>query len=251
MCVLFLAAVLAAGCSVNRNIMFKTPVDYVFDQFPDSTPANFRIQANDNLQFRLFANGGFKMIDLVSSEAGDARAVQRLTFVYVVEFDGMVKLPIIGRVMIAGLTVREAELFLEEQYVVFYKEPFVQLNISNRRVVVFNGGGGLAKVVPLENNNATLLEVIGLAGGLHDRANAHKVKVFRRKPEGGRSVYEFDLTDIDSLPYADMVMQGDDVVYVQPNAELAREILQDIGPVISLLTSVILVYGIVNGFSGP
>lgn len=247
----FLAAMLGTGCTVNRNIMFKTPVDYPFDQLPDSTPATFRIQTNDNIQFRLFANGGFKMIDLVSDEGGDARAIQRLTFVYPVEFDGMVKLPIIGRTKLAGLTLREAELMLEDIYRVYYKLPFVQLAVANRRVVVFNGGGGTARVVPIENNNATLLEVIGLSGGLDDRANAHKVKVFRKKPGGGRFVYEFDLTDIDGLKYADMVMQGDDVVYVQPNAEIAREILQDLGPVISLLTSVILVYGIVNGFSGP
>ncbi|MFZ1688473.1 MAG: polysaccharide biosynthesis/export family protein [Flavobacteriales bacterium] len=238
---------LATGCTVNRNIMFKTPVDYAFDQPPDSSSGTFLIQANDNLQFRLFANGGFKMIDLVSDDQGDAKAIQRLSFVYPVEYDGMVKLPIIGRAAIAGLTLREAELKLEDVYRVYYKQPFVQLSVTNRRVVVFNGGGGTAKVVPIENNNSTLLEVIGLSGGLDDRANAHKVKVFRKKPGGGRLVYEFDLSDIDGLKYADMVMQGDDVVYVQPNAEIAREILQDLGPVISLLTSVVLVFGIVNG----
>jgi polysaccharide export outer membrane protein len=232
---------------VNRNIMFKTPVGYEYDQMPDSNPAYFRIQANDNLQFRLFANGGFKMIDIVSEDGGDARTLQRLTFIYPVEFDGKVKLPMIGHTEVVGLTLREAELKLESEYSKFYKDPFVQLQVANRRVVVFNGGGGTARVVPIENNNATLLEVIGLAGGLDDRANAHKVKVFRRVTGGtGRFVYEFDLTDIDGLKYADMVMQGDDVVYVQPNAEIAREVLQDLGPLISLLTSVILVVGIVN-----
>jgi len=240
---------LGTGCTVNKNIMFRTPTDYVFDQLPDSSSTTFEIQPNDNLQFRLFANGGFKMIDLVSSEAGDARAVQRMTFTYPVEYDGQVKLPIIGRTQIGGLTLRQAELMLEEKYVEFYKEPFVQLAVMNRRVVVFNGGGGTAKVVPMENNNATLLEVLGLAGGMDDRGNAHKVKVFRKTQTGGRLVFEFDLSDIDGLKYADMVMQGDDVVYVQPNPEIARELLQDIAPVIGLLTSVILVLGVVNSLN--
>ena len=39
---------------------------------------------------------------------------------------------------------------------------------------------------------------------------------------GKRLVYQFDLSDIDGLKYADMVMQGDDVVYVQPNPDIAR-----------------------------
>jgi hypothetical protein len=50
------------------------------------------------------------------------------------------------------------------------------------------------------------------------------------------------------LQYADIVMQGDDVVYVQPNPDLAREALQDLTPVITLLTSILLVIGIVRGF---
>lgn len=241
---------LATGCTVNRDIMFKTPVDYAFDQLPDSVPPTFEIQPNDNLQFRLFANGGFRMIDFVSDEGANAMTVQRMTFTYVVEHDGMVKLPIIGRVPISGLTLRQAEMMLEDKYSASYKDPFVQLQVSNRRVVVFNGGGGTAKVIPIENNNPTLLEVIGMAGGLDSRGNAHKVKVFRRKDgEKGRYVYQFDLSDIDGLPYGDMIMQGDDVVYVQPNADIAREVLQDLTPVISLLTSVVLVIGIVNGLS--
>jgi hypothetical protein len=44
-------------------------------------------------------------------------------------------------------------------------------------------------------------------------------------------------------------MQGDDVIYVQPNPELAREFLQDLTPIITLLTSVVLVIGIVRGFN--
>lgn len=241
---------LATGCTVNRDIMFKTPVDYAFDTVPDSTSPTFRIQPNDNLQFRLFANKGFKMIDFVSDDGANSRLIQRMTFTYVVEYDGSVKLPILGYVPLAGLTLREAELRLEELYTPSYKDPFVQLQVSNRRVVVFTGGGGTAKVIPIENNNPTLLEVIGLAGGLDNRGNAHKVKVFRRKGDGkGRFVYQFDLSDIEGLPSADMIMQGDDVVYVQPNADIAREVLQDLTPVISLLTSVVLVIGIVNGLS--
>jgi hypothetical protein len=46
-----------------------------------------------------------------------------------------------------------------------------------------------------------------------------------------------------------MVMQGDDVVYVQPNPDLAREALQDITPIVGLLTSIALIIGIFRGFN--
>ena len=64
----------------------------------------------------------------------------------------------------------------------------------------------------------------------------------------GRKVFQFDLSDIDNLKYADMVMQADDVIYVQPNAEIARGLLQQITPLITLLTTTILVIGIAKSF---
>jgi hypothetical protein len=58
----------------------------------------------------------------------------------------------------------------------------------------------------------------------------------------------FDLSDIEGLKHADMVIQGDDIVYVHPNPEIAREVLYDINPLIALLTTVVLVLGLVQAF---
>jgi polysaccharide export outer membrane protein len=240
---------LAAGCNINRDIMFKTPLDYGFDQLPDSIPKSFRIQVNDIITFRLFANDGFRMIDLVDEGTQSNRNQQRTTFNYTVDADGRAKLPLLGLVPLTGLSVREAELKLETLYTEFYNRPFVQLFINNRRVVVFPGGGGDAKIIPLENTNTSLMEALASAGGLNKRGDARKVKVFRKTPEGPRKVYLFNLSDISGLPYADLTMQADDIVYVQPNPEIARELLADLNPFIALLTSTVLVIGIVRGFS--
>jgi polysaccharide biosynthesis/export protein len=248
----FALTVLATSCTINRDIMFKTPLDYQFQTFADTGDASrrVRLQPNDLLQFRLFANDGFKMIDLVS-EGGvrEAAMLNRVTFNYVIESNGECKLPLLGRVNLAGKTVREAEAFMEEQYSTYYQRPYVQLLVINRRVVVFPGGGGDARVVPIENNNTTLLEALALSGGLAKRGDARRVKLFRHGADGSRTVHQFDLSDIEGLRHADIVLQGDDIIYVQPNPELVREALQDLTPVITLLTSIVLVIGVVRGFS--
>lgn len=244
-----LAAVLSTGCTINRDIMFRTPTDYEFDQFIDSAKSNLRLQRNDQIQFRLFANDGFKLIDLVSEGgAREATFLQRNVFNYFIESDGLIKLPLLGRVPVAGLTLREAEAFLENQYATYYNKPYVQLVVIERKVVVFPGGGGDARMVSLENNNTSLLEVIGMAGGIAKRGNAKKVKVFRYAANGERLVYQFDLSDISGLQYADMVMQGDDVVYVQPNPEFAREAIADLSPIITLMSSILLVFAVTRNF---
>ncbi|MBK9761220.1 MAG: polysaccharide biosynthesis/export family protein [Flavobacteriales bacterium] len=246
---LVVLCVLFTSCNINRDIMFKTPLDYKFDQVSDSLPKAFRIQANDQITFRLFANDGFRMIDLVDDNGTGQRNLQRAAFNYQVDFDGQAKLPLLGLVRLAGLTIREAEMMLEKSFTVYYNRPFVQLQVNTRRVVVFPGGGGDARVIPLENSNTTLLEAIAAAGGLSRRADSRKVKVFRNDSTGVRKVYQFDMSDINGLKNADMVMLADDIVYVQPNPEIARELINDINPFITLLTTTVLVIGIVRGFS--
>ena len=246
--VLALAAFMVTGCSINRDIMFKTPRDYKFDTVSDTIERQFKIQPDDNLSFRMFSNDGFKMIDLMNEAQNSVLTANRIQFNYTVDPDGQTKLPVIGRVKVGGLTVRQAELLLEERYATYYQKPFVLLNVSNRRVVVFPGGGGDAKPVLLENNNTTLLEVLASVGGIANRGDAHRVKLFRRKADGGREIYQFDLSDIKNLKYADIVMQADDVVYVQPKADIARGVLTEITPLVTLLSSVVLVWGIVRTF---
>jgi len=243
--VLVVLLLLVSGCTINKDIMFKTPVDFAFDTLPSYQDPNFTISQNDFLQFRLFANDGFRLIDLITEENVRLPNNRQLNS-YLVTADGTVKLPLVGRVLLQGRTLREAELYLEELYTEYYNRPFVQLTVVNRRVIVFPGGGGDARVVNLDNNSSTLTEVLAQAGGVANRGNAHKVKVFRRKPGGGRYIYQFDLSDINGLKYADLIMQGDDMVYVQPNPELARELLQDLTPLITLLTTTVLVLGLVR-----
>ena len=104
-----------SSCSVNKDLMFKTPKGYEFDQISTVEQAEYKISKNDQLNFRLFTNEGFKLIDLSSGEAGSGGAAQfssNSLINYLVELDGNVELPTIGRVPIEGFTLKEAEQML-------------------------------------------------------------------------------------------------------------------------------------------
>jgi polysaccharide export outer membrane protein len=148
--------------------MLKTHKEYVYDSIPETPVAEYRVSINDVIQFRLYANDGFKIIDLASgTSAGttnaSANAVSRGSFIsYLVQENGAVRLPIIDEVVILGLTKEEAESVLEEAYSAYYKQPYVQLEITNKRVIIFTGNGGNASVIPLTNTNTTLMEAVAL-----------------------------------------------------------------------------------------
>lgn len=236
-----------SSCTVNSHLMLKTPKDFVFDSIPEVQSDEYVITPGDLLSFRLFANGGFSVIDMTSGASGgggNSLALTRnITINYLVQNDGNVKIPILGEVPIVGKTILDAQSYLEELYSDYYIDPFLQLNVVNKRVIVFPGGGNDAQVLILQNNTTTLMEVLAYAGGISRNSKASTVKVIR-KVNGSekREVYKIDLSKISGLPEGDMVILADDIIYVEPNANIAREILQDISPIISLVSSTVVFY---------
>jgi polysaccharide export outer membrane protein len=241
---LIIFSVMLSACNYNSSIMLKTERNYKYSEIPKEENPQYRISPNDIIEFRIYSNDGFKMIDIISS-AGDGRAMNTIQngIQYLVEQDGQVKLPTIGRVKLAGFTLREAEMELEKLYSDYYIKPFVLLSVSNKRVIVFPGSPGDAKVIKLENNNTTLIEALALAGGISDIGKAKRIKIIRRNlPQP--QVYLIDLSTIEGIKQADIILQANDIIYVEPTkfSRVSREVLRDVASILSILTSALIVY---------
>ncbi|MCB0478759.1 MAG: polysaccharide biosynthesis/export family protein [Crocinitomicaceae bacterium] len=241
------------SCGINSNLMFKTTKDYVFDSLPDTANFEYKLSVNDEITFRLYSNQGFKILDIVSGESSttannNQSLSQGTAITYKVEQDSTVKLPIVGKVQLVGMTLDSCENYLEKVYSDYYIEPFIQIRVINNRVIVFPGNGGQAKVVTLKNNNTTLLEALALAGGITDRGKAKKIKVMRMV-EGKREVYLIDLSTIDGIAEADLVVQAMDYIYVEPVPQISRELLAEIAPILGIITSAAAVVVIIQSFT--
>ncbi len=241
---LFLLAgitIIFSSCGwLNQSIMFKTKRDYKYSNLADSTkPNEYRVSPNDIFQFSMYTNDGFKLVDLTSLNNTNTGYRFESNLDYKVEPDGTIKLPIIGKTSIAGLTVIEAESFLEEKYSAYYIRPFVIMKITNKRVIVFPGSSGDAKVVPLINNNTTLIEVLALAGGISENGKAQMIKLIR-KNNAKEEIYLIDLSKIEGIKQANMVLQANDIIYVEPRRKYASKLLQEITPIISLISSTLV-----------
>jgi polysaccharide export outer membrane protein len=245
--ILVIAALFSSCRSLNPSVMFKTKKDFKYAVPPAEPLKEYKISANDVLDFKLYSNDGFKLIDIISLNT-DNRGNFGAVYTYKVEFDGTVKLPLIGRVSLEGKTIREAENQLEIAYAKEYVKPYVLLSISNRRVIVFPGQGGAAQVIGLRNDNTTLLEALASAGGISTRGRADRVKLIRGNLKDPQ-VFLIDLSTIDGVKQADLVLQANDIIYVQPSADVARNLANEIAPYLSILTSVVAIYTYVTIFN--
>ncbi|MFH1005026.1 MAG: polysaccharide biosynthesis/export family protein [Bacteroidota bacterium] len=235
-----------SGCKLlNPSVMLKTEKDFQYASFPPSPPIEYRISPNDILNFSIFSNDGFKLIDMTTlSEGINRNTTSKMGMEYKVEFDGTVKLPLLGRVFLKGMTLRESELLLEEKYSAFYNKPYLQLNVVNRRVIIFPGSEGTAKVINLQNENTTLMEALAMAGGLSQTGKANKIKLIRgnlKKPE----VYLIDVSTIDGMKQADLILQANDIIYVEPSLKIGKDVMGEIMPYLTFLTTIIVLVGFV------
>lgn len=231
---------------MNSHIMLRGDEEVITEDIPLSPEEAYRIAPDDKITFTMYTEGGRKIVDLMAGidlEGGNVGMGQGGGIEYLVRPDGMVELPIIGAVKLDGLSVIEGQDKIEELFASKYKNPFVQLSVTNRRVIVFPGTGGSAQVMPIVNDNTTLMEAIASVGGITERGKASEIKVIR-KTSSGRKVYLIDLSTLSGLKYTDMVVQSGDYIYVEPTKQFSREVLKEVTPIFSLVSSTFLLISV-------
>ncbi len=228
--------------------MLRTPKKYNFDEIEEKLNIiEYKIDVNDQITFQLFTNNGFMLIDMFSQN-GNNQQNQRLFsngpqgLFYNVRQDSLVEFPIIGDVNLVGKTVREAELFLESIFSEFYVDPFIILRVNSKRIFLFRGNtGGEASVVPLTYNNMTLFEVLASSGGIDKNNSSKKIKIIR-KTKKGIKIFKADLSTIEGIKQGNMIMQSHDIVYITPNINILTEIMDDLSPILSFISTITLAW---------
>lgn len=234
-----------SSCTINRDFIFRADEDYVFDSPASDTTnaADFKITPNNLLQFDLYTNEGALVLEFTTSDVQRTSINTMQTNTYLVQSDGYCEFPVIGRVKVDGLSIPECQDFLEQQYSGQFIKPYAIVKVINRRAMVYSGERAMGQVVALINPNVTLIEALSLAGGLGPNANAKKVRVYRLV-NGEQKTYNFDLSKIEGLQYAHFIIQNGDIIHVEPMPQIAREIQQDILPVIQVFSGLAIVFGV-------
>jgi polysaccharide export outer membrane protein len=230
---------------------------------------NYVIQPNDFLEVRLNTNKGERILDpngelqfgqpgggLPSRGGAPAPTTGRSSprntgqgagpasggADFLVQANGTVVLPLINRVRVSGLTLLEADSVLALRYNEFYKEAFVTTRVTNNRVFVLGAPGG--QVISLTNDNMNLLEVLALAGGIDGGGNnggnlyrnggrANNIRIIRGDLKNPR-VQQIDLSTLDGMRRANLQVEPNDVIYVEPIRRPFLDTLVDVGPILSV-----------------
>lgn len=232
-----LITILFASCRViDPSEMFQTGKDFKYSKF-QASEKEYIIQPFDKLNLRIYTNNGFRLIDVQANASNNNQ--NRNAISYLVEYDGKVKVPTLGRIKVSGLTIREAEKLLEQKYSQYYKKPFVLINVTNRRVIIFSGGSSKGSVLPITNENFTLIEALAQAGGIDNFSKSYKIKLIRGDLNNPQ-VFLFNVSDLKDMKKANFVLQANDIIYVETRPRYSSKILVELTPYLSLLTTILL-----------
>ena len=229
----------------KQDIMFKFDKEFTEEDLSNLTEeldGNYLLKPNDAFLLDVFTNGGERLLDPnmeLMTVQGQQIQQFRDRYQYIIQANGVATLPIIGDINLEGMTLFEAELAIAERFESVYKDTFIKLRMMNRRVFVLGAPGG--RVVPIPNENTTIIEVLAASEGLELGAKAQNIKLVR-----GKDIFQIDLSTISGMQKSNMNVMPGDLIYVEPWRRPWLETLRDVSPALSLVTSVLTLIVVVQ-----
>lgn len=225
---------LATACRPVREVTYFQPVEMpdssrkvVFKNFglkdpkKESPTYEHLIQPNDILSIYVSslspeASSFFNAIPPLerSEQTQGSSFASRSDIGYLVDAQGMIELPLIGKLKLSGLSTSVARDTITLRLERFLQFPSVRIYLENFKVTLL---GEVARpgVYKVSNEKITIPEAIGLAGDLTIFANRKNILLVREENKE-KKYYTIDITrrDVFNSPY--FYLRSNDILYVEP-----------------------------------
>ncbi|MFA8434742.1 MAG: polysaccharide biosynthesis/export family protein [Marinifilaceae bacterium] len=244
-----------SSCRSSRNLVYLKDIKGHELQrgLPVAIP-EYLIKTNDNLYVNIQSlnpevNKLFNPSQGIGFESGTQQMYGQLSGQYLngyhVNAEGDIKLPVLGNISVAGLSIPVAQERIQAKADEYLKEATVKLKLLSYKVTVM-GEVSSPGVYYNYNNSLTVLEAISMANGITDYARIKKVLVMRPTDKGSET-FRIDLSSKNLLASEAFFLLPNDVVYVEPHRHKNTQLNSSIySLLLSAITTVILVLDYVD-----
>ena len=213
-----LFSLLISSCGSTKNVVYlKDAQDSEVSIFDKLEPV---IQKNDLLSITVTspnatASQPFNTTVAVSTQTVGYTSTQASG--YLVDQDGYIDVPMLGRIKAAGLTKKALKekitnLLVENKFLI---QPVVSVRYLNFKVTVL-GEVARPMVINVPDEKINILEALGFAGDMTVYAKRDNV-VLIREENGKRITKRLDLNSDGVLRSPYYYLKTNDIIYVEPN----------------------------------
>ena len=234
---LLLVLLLVTSCATKHDIVYFQNAKN-FETMVDTDTFTPRLKVNDIVSiyvstFDVEASKPFNLVKNTGANGGEL-------IDYLIDIDGNIDFPVLGKIKLLGLTVEEAKELIKKKLSDGYlKDPIVNIRIQNFRISVLGAVNSPGTKV-VSGERVTLIEALALAGDLNIKGRRDNILVIRDF-NGTKTYTRVDLTNKEVFNSPVYYLTQNDVVYVEPNNSAISAASGDsrIGTIISI-TSFIL-----------
>ena len=143
---------------------------------------------------------------------------------YLVDNDGMINFPIVGKIHVAGLTKTECEDLIKSKiqpYLARTENPLVSVRTSSYRITVI-GEVNKPGVIPVATEKISLIEALAEAGDMTIYGKRDNVLLVREDKSGEKHKVRLNMNDANIINSPYYYLQQNDIVYVEPHKVKAR-----------------------------
>jgi polysaccharide export outer membrane protein len=212
-------SVLMASCVSKKDIVYFQNDE--IDQLNVSNSYKTIIKPDDVLQITITALDieavrpfNLAAVTYATSSNSAIGVAQQQT--YLVDTNGEIEFPVLGKIKIGGLTRDESIDLLKSKLSPDYiKEPNVNIRISNYKISVM-GDVQRPGSYNVPNERITILDALALAGDINISGQRNNILIIREE-ENKKVQYKVDLLSNNIFTSPVYYLQQNDVVYVEPN----------------------------------
>ncbi len=226
--VLIMSAFLSS-CSSVKNVAYLQNSDYI-----DVTRSEYlydaRIMPKDILTITVStvnpeAAAPFNLsVANAYNNASRSLTSQPVLQTYLVDNNGTIEFPVVGRVQVGGLTKSGCEQMIHDKimkYISQNEKPVVTVRMSNFKISVI-GEVNRPGMFTVDNEKINVLEALAKAGDLTIYGVRDRVKLIRENDRGRKEIFTLNLNDADIISSPYYYLQQNDIIYVEPNEVKAR-----------------------------
>jgi len=249
--ILFIGIVLFASCTSKKQLTYLQDINRAQEaEFYAKQKGEYKIQPQDVLYIRLLSmNEEVNALYNIGYGSQSQQMFQNESGIYlngfVVEEDGNIELPIIGKVNVLNKNLDEAKKSVREAATVYLKNPTIIVKLLSFKFTVL-GEVSRPGMYKNYNNQLTVLEAIGMAGDISDHGDRRNILVLRPTKEGTKT-FRIDLTKKDILTSDAYFLLPNDMVYVEPkNSKTFQMNVPNISLMFTTISTLILVLNFMN-----